>query len=103
VLAAVLLAVLAALGRSTNEAASMAAAAVLLAGAYFLGFLLANLGQHGWLCTSLLLGFATYGLARLALPSGFSDIDAFRIAAAALLVLHLAGLIRVAGHARRHR
>jgi hypothetical protein len=103
VLAVAVLGVLAALGRYSHDTAAMAAAIVLMGGAYFLGFLLANLGRYGWLCISLVLGLATYSLARIALPGVIGDADAFRLAAATLLLLHLAGLLRVAGDARRHR
>jgi hypothetical protein len=102
-LAVALLGVLAATGRYTEASAFMAAAGVLLAGAYFLGFLLANLGRYRVLCVNLVLGLAAYELASIALPGVLGDTYAFRIAAATLLVLNLVGLIGVLGHARRHR
>jgi hypothetical protein len=102
-LAVALLGVLAATGRYTAASAFMAAAGVLLAGAYFLGFLLANLGRYRVLCVNLVLGLAAYEIARIALPGVLGNTYAFRIAAATLLVLNLIGLMGVLGDARRHR
>lgn len=103
VLAVGLLGLLAAAGRYADDVAAMAAAGVLLAAAYFLAFLLANLGRHAWLCASLLLGLGTYEVTRIMTPADLGDAHAFGIAAAALLVLHLIGLAAIVGDARRHR
>jgi hypothetical protein len=102
-LAGVVVGLLARAGRYTPDVAAMAVAGTVLAGAYFLGFLVANLGRPGWSCASLLLGLATYELARIGLPTDLGDAHAFAVAAAALLGLHLIGLVGVADDARRHR
>ena len=102
-LAAVLLIGFRLTGRYTEAVAVMAAAAVLVAGAYFLGFLLANLGRYGWLCASFGLGLVIDVLARMAIPGTDGQVQAYLIAAATVLVLHLAGLLRVLGDARHHR
>jgi hypothetical protein len=102
-LAVALLGVLTLIGRGSAPAAVMATAGVLLAGAYYLGFLLANLGRYGWLCVSLVLSLGTYEIARIALPGVLGDIQAFQIAAAQLLVLSAAGLLGLLTQAHRHR
>jgi hypothetical protein len=102
-LAAPLLGVLSLTGHDLAPAAAMAAAGVLLSGAYYLGFLLANLGRYVWLCTSLLLSLGAYEVARLALPGVLGDTLAFQIAAALLLVLYTVGLVGFLTEAHRHR
>jgi hypothetical protein len=102
-LAAVVLGLLTVTGRGSAPAAVMATTGVLLAGAYYLGFLLANQGRYGWLCVSLVLSLASYEIARFALSGVLGDIQAFQIAAAQLLLLSAAGLLGFLTQARHHR
>ena len=103
-LAGLMIPVVARTGQLTPAIGFMAAAGVLLTGAYYLGFLLANLGRFRELCGSLLLcaglyaasGFVTGGDMR-------RDITALLAATTALIVLYLAALAGCVGQAYRHR
>lgn len=104
VLAGILLVVLDRSGRSSSAAVVMAAAGALLAGAYYLGFLLANMGRYGWLCGSLLLCLGAYATAGALAPGdALSDTTAFLGATMLLIVLYLTALAGSIGQAHRYR
>lgn len=104
VAAAGLLGVLIWIGRFSTAGAAMAGACVLLAGAYFLGFLLSNMGRYGWLCGSMLLCLGVYAVAAAAMAGRTSSGTTAFLAASALLVgLYLAALAASVGQAKRHR
>lgn len=103
VLAAGLLAVLDRTGRLSAAGVVMAAAAVALAGAYYLGFLLANMGRYGWLCGSLLACLGVYAAAARAAGDALTDTTAFLGATLLLIVLYAAGLAGGIAQARRYR
>jgi hypothetical protein len=105
-----LLAFLAGTGQVSPAGMVMAATGVLLAGAYYLGFLLANLGRYGWLCASLLGCLAGYAAAVTIsplwteVPDGtLNDTLAYLGATALLVGLYLVALAGCVGQARRHR
>jgi hypothetical protein len=103
-LAAVLLAALAGIGQLGAAGAVMAVSAVLLAGTYYLGFLLANLARYTWLSGSLLLCLVLYAVAGQAVTGGgLGDVIAFLAATALLFLLYLAALAGSVGDAHRHR
>jgi hypothetical protein len=102
-LAVLMLVLLAGTGQLSRSGVVVAAAAVLLGGAYFLGFLLANLGRYGWLCGSLLLGLTAYVLAGSTVLGVLSDHMALLSATALLLTLYLTALATCLGEAHRHR
>jgi hypothetical protein len=103
-LAVVLLAALAWTGRLSAAGAVMAASGVLLAGAYFLGFLLANMGRYGWLCGSLLICLGVYSIGVAVTARGaLSGTTAFLAATSLLVGLYLAALAGSVGQASRHR
>jgi hypothetical protein len=102
-LAAALLAALAVTGRLTAAGAVMAVAGVVLVYALYLGFLLANLGQHRRLCASLLVGLAIYQTVALVTTDALGDTLAFLIAAVALAMFYLNALANCVGEARHHR
>ena len=102
-LAVLLLVLLAGAGQLNRSGVVVAAAAVLLGGAYFLGFLLANLGRYDWLCGSLLLALATYLLAGSTVLGALSDHVALLSATALLLTMYLTALATCLGEAHRHR
>jgi hypothetical protein len=87
----------------------MAGACVLLAGAYYLGFLLANMGRYGWLCWSLALCVAVH-LALVAAVrrtpwqvSPLVDTSAFLGSTVLLTLLFLYALGGRVAEARQHR
>jgi hypothetical protein len=103
-LAVVLLATLARANLLGPAGVVMAAASVLLAGVYFLGFLLANLARYGWLCGSLLLCLCAHAAVRYAGPASvLTDTVAFLCGTALLLLLYLIALAGRVGQARYHR
>ncbi len=84
----------------------MATACVGLAGAYFLGFLLANMGRYGWLCWSLGLCVAGRVAATLVAPRAVSPLadTAFFLASTVVLVVSFViALSGRLGEARYHR
>ena len=103
ILAAVLLVVLARAGQLTPATTAMVGASVLLAGAYFLGFVLANKGRYGWLCGSLLLCLGLYLAAGPSMAGVLADTTALLAATAMLVVLYLTALASCVHEAHRHR
>jgi hypothetical protein len=104
--AAVVLLALRAAGLLSAAAAVMAAAAVVLGGAYFLGFLLANLSEYRWLCGSLAVCLGTHVAVALLAPRALSplaDTTVFLATAVLLLLLFVAALVGRLGHARDYR
>jgi hypothetical protein len=84
----------------------MTAAYAVLAGAYFLGFLLAERARYGWLCGALAVATALHLTARMfvAGPSGPLVDAVWYLGSAALLqVLFLAGLAPIVGQVWRYR
>ena len=84
----------------------MAGAYALLAGAYFLGFLLAERARYGWLCGALAVATAVHLVARqfVAGPSGpLVDATWYLGSAALLQVLFIVGLAPVLGQVWRYR
>jgi hypothetical protein len=87
----------------------MASACVVLAGAYYLGFLLANMGRYGWLCWSLALcaaiHLAVVAAARLTRwqADPLVDTSAFLGSTVLLAVLFLFALGGRVAEARVHR
>jgi hypothetical protein len=103
-LAVLLLFVIAWTGTLSTAGVIMAATGVLLAGAYYLGFLLANLGRFGWLCGSLLLCVSLYAAAGLVTSgNALRDTTALLGATMLLILLYLAALAGCVGEAHRHR
>src|SRR6266536_883925 len=87
----------------------MASACAVLAGAYFLGFLLANMGRYGWLCWSLALCVAVHvavGVGARWTPwqlSPLVDTSVFLGSTLLLVVLFLFALGERLGEVRCHR
>jgi hypothetical protein len=84
----------------------MALACVTLAGAYYLGFLLANLGRYGWLCASLGVCLAGHSAGTLAAPgrlTALADTTLFLAGNLLLVVLFLIALSGRIGQARFNR
>jgi hypothetical protein len=84
----------------------MTAASVLLAGAYFLAFLLAGMARYGWLCGSLAGCTAVHvALVSVLLPklSLLAETTVFLGSALLLLLLLLTALTGRLGQARYHR
>lgn len=103
-LAAVLITVLDRTGQLTPAIGFMATAGVLLAGAYYLGFLLANLGRFRELCGSLLVCAGSYAASGLVTGGDMRrDTTALLAATTALILLYLAALAGCVGQAQRHR
>jgi hypothetical protein len=103
-LAAVLLAVLAFTGAFTAAVAVMSAASVLLAGAYYLAFLLANMNRYAELCLNLLACLAAFAVGARALGGSAADAAvALAATTTILLLLNLVCTARVSGQAWRHR
>jgi hypothetical protein len=103
---AALLTALHAAHRLTSAGAVMTAASVLLAGAYFLGFLLAGMARYGWLCGSLAGCIALHvALVSALLPqlSRLMETTVFLGSALLLLLLFLTALTGRVGQARYHR
>jgi hypothetical protein len=106
VLAAGLLYALRAAHRLSPASIVMALACVTLAGAYYLGFLLANMGRYGWLCASLglcLAGHAAGTLAASGLLSALADTTLFLVSNVLLVVLFFIALSGRIGQARFNR
>jgi hypothetical protein len=106
VVAAVVLLALRAAGLLSAAAAVMAAAGVVLGGAYFLGFLLANLSEYRWLCGSLAVCLGAHVAVTLLAPwalSPLADTTVFLATTVLLLVLFVAALAGRLGHARDYR
>ncbi|GAA0933202.1 hypothetical protein GCM10009557_95000 [Virgisporangium ochraceum] len=104
--AAVVLVALRAAGLLSAAAAVMAAAGVVLGGAYFLGFLLANLSEYRWLCGSLAVCLGAHVAVTLLAPrtlSPLADTTVFLATTVLLLVLFVAALAGRLGHARDYR
>jgi hypothetical protein len=92
--------------RLSPASTMMALACVTLAGAYYLGFLLANMGRYGWLCTSLGLCLAGHAAGTLAAPglvNPLVDTTLFLASTVLLVVLFLIALSGRIGEARYHR
>jgi hypothetical protein len=108
-LGAAWLPVLAAAGLLTPAGAVMAAANVALAGAYFVGFLLAGMARHGWLCGSLAGCLALHVVFVSAASGDFGDVSAladisvFTGSALLLLLLFSAAMVGRVDQARFHR
>lgn len=106
VLALVLLAVLGAVARVDPAAVVVAVACVVLAAAYFIGFLLANLAMYWWVCGSLAAATALHLLVVFMAPRGLqplADTEVFLGSVVLLLVLFLIALAGPVGQARSHR
>ena len=106
VLAAGLLYALRAADRLSPASIVMALACVTLAGAYYLGFLLANLGRYGWLCASLGVCLAGHSAGTLAAPgllTALPDTTLFLACNVLLVVLFLIALSGRIGQARFNR
>lgn len=106
VLAVVLLAALGAVARVDRAAVLVAVACVVLAAAYFIGFLLANLGRYWWLCGSSAACTALHVSVVLAAPKelpALVDTGVFLGSVVLLLVLFLVALAGPIGQARSHR
>jgi hypothetical protein len=90
---------------------AMAGAQVALAGAYFLGFILAGHQRYGWLCgalgASILVHLVTAWLFATTAPSprdaAFIDLALYFGSAVLLQALLVAALVPVLGQARRYR
>jgi hypothetical protein len=105
-LAAGLLNALRAAHRLSPASTVMALACVTLAGAYYLGFLLANMGRYGWLCASLGVCLAGHTAGTLAAPrllSPLADTTLFLASNVLLVVLFLIALSGRIGQARYNR
>jgi hypothetical protein len=102
-LAAVLLTALAATDRLSTAGVVAAGAGVLLAGAYFLGFLLANLSRFGSLCAALAVCLSFYLVAETTVVGPLVDATALAAATVLLNLLYFVALARCVGDARRHR
>jgi hypothetical protein len=92
--------------RLSSAGVAMTAASVLLAGAYFLAFLLAGMGRYGWLCGSLAACIAIHVAALSALQpelSRLADTTVFLGSSLLLLLLFLTALTGRIGQARFHR
>jgi hypothetical protein len=103
ILAAVLLALFLRSGQLTPAVTAMAAASVLLSGAYYLGFILANSARYSWLCGSLLLCLGLYLAAGPSVVGALTDTGALLSATALLVLLYLAALASCVHEAYRHR
>jgi hypothetical protein len=109
--AVVVLVVLARIGWLTPAGITMAAAQVVLAGAYMIAFLLAGYGRYGWLCVCLALALGAHVataqlIVAMTLPpvlSPLEDVTMFLGSAVLLHILLLLGLVTVIGQVRRHR
>jgi hypothetical protein len=104
-LAAAWLPVLAAAGLLTPAGAVMTAANIVLAGAYFVGFLLAGMARYGWLCGSLAGCLALHVVLVSAAPgvSALADITVFTGSALLLLLLFSTAMVGRVDQARFHR
>jgi hypothetical protein len=92
--------------RLSPAGVAMTAASVLLAGAYFLAFLLAGMGRYGWLCGSLAGCLALHVAVLSALQpelSRLADTTVFLGSSLLLLLLFLTALTGRLGQARFHR
>jgi hypothetical protein len=105
-LGAALLAALHGAHRLTSAGVVMTAASVLLAGAYFLAFLLAGMARYGRLCGSLAGCIAVHvALVSVGLPelSRLAETTVFLGSAVLLFLLFLIALAGRLGQARYHR
>jgi hypothetical protein len=92
--------------RLSPAGVAMTAASVVLAGAYFLAFLLAGMGRYGWLCGSLAGCLAIHVAVVSALQpelSRLADTTVFLGSSLLLLLLFLTALTGRLGQARFHR
>jgi hypothetical protein len=103
VLAAGLLVLLRDTGVLTPAGVLMAATGVLLGGAYFLGFLLANMDRYRWLCGALALCLGLHVAARHVAVTPLADTLVLLASAVLLVLLHLYALSGRLGEARYHR
>ena len=105
-LGAALLATLAATERLSAAAVLMTLSAVLLAGAYFVGFILANMTRFAWLCGSLATCLAAHVVLIAAAPRDIGPVAGSAVFLASALLLFTLFLSALAGcvvHARSHR
>ncbi len=105
-LGAALLATLAATERLSAAAVVMTLSAVLLAGAYFVGFILANMTRFAWLCGSLATCLAAHVVLIAAAPRDLGPVAGSAVFLASALLLFSLFLSALAGcvvHARSHR
>jgi hypothetical protein len=104
--ALVLLAVLRQLGVLGPAAVAMTAAHVVLAGAYFLSFILAGQARYGWLCAALAVSGAVHGAGvLLASPalSPLADTTLFLGSTLLLVALLAVALVPTMGQVWRYR
>jgi hypothetical protein len=104
--AVALLAVLRAAHLLSAAGVVMTAASVVLAGAYLVGFLLANMARYLWLCGSLACGIAVHLALEATAPGGLSplaDTTVFLGSALLLLLLFLTAAAGRLGQPRSHR
>jgi len=104
--AVALLAALRAAHLLSSAGVVMTAASVVLAGAYLVGFLLANMARYAWLCGSLAGCIAVHVALVAAAPrelSPLADTTVFLGSALLLFLLFLAALAGRLGQARYHR
>ncbi|HET6776025.1 MAG TPA: hypothetical protein VFH36_22125 [Acidimicrobiales bacterium] len=104
--AAALIAALHAADLLSAAAVLMTTASVVLGGAYFAGFVLANMGRFAWLCGSLATCLAAHLVLTAAAPRGLSpvvDTLAFLGSAVLLFLLLVTALVGCVGQARHHR
>jgi hypothetical protein len=110
-LAVPLLAALRYAGLSSPAVLAMTAAHTVLAGAYFLSFILAGQGRYGWLCAALGVSAAVH-ISAVSLVADWlgaaashplADTLAFLGSAVLLQLLCVAALAPVVGQVRRYR
>jgi hypothetical protein len=106
VLGLALLVLLAATERFSVAAVLMTASTVLLAGAYFSGFVLANMARFAWLCGSLATCIVAHLVLAAAAPRDLGPVAGtamFLASALLLFTLFLSALVGGVVQARTHR
>lgn len=106
VLGAALLAILLATERFSSAAVLMTSSTVLLAGAYFIGFVLANMARFAWLCGSLAACLVAHVVLVAAAPRDLGPVAGSAVFLASALLLFSLFLSALAGcvvQARTHR
>ncbi|WP_459838287.1 hypothetical protein, partial [Catenuloplanes niger] len=89
---------------ATAAGVLMTAAHVVLAGAYYLAFLLAGRSRFGWLCVTMTVAVALHLVPALVLRAGpVLDTSLYLGSVLTLLGLFAAGLVPVIGQARHYR